>query len=224
VLGYQLPDGKAYTGDVRRQTSAGTVLGGGDVIWQELPDEKGTINGDVGNEDRQTLGNAQPSWYAGWQNTARYKDFTLSFSFYASVGGLVYNENNRNRALYATTNVTPDPYFVYNMWKYPGQHTDVYRRGNYTYNTRRGGSYFLEDATFIRLQNVRLTYNLKKSWTKVANLTNVQLYTYGNNLLTWTNYSGFDPEVNQTSVLKPGNDTGRYPRKRELGFGVNVAF
>ncbi|GHT71858.1 SusC/RagA family TonB-linked outer membrane protein [Bacteroidia bacterium] len=224
VLGYQLPNGKAYTGDVKRQASAGTVLGGGDVIWQELADEKGTINGDVGNEDRQTLGNAQPSWYAGWQNTARYKDFTLSFSFYASIDGLVYNENNRNRALYATTNVTPDPYFVYNMWKYPGQHTDVYRRGNYTYNTRRGGSYFLEDATFIRLQNVRLTYNLKKSWAKMANLANAQLYIYGNNLLTWTNYSGFDPEVNQTSVLKPGNDTGRYPRKKELGFGVNVAF
>ncbi|MDR3061444.1 MAG: TonB-dependent receptor [Dysgonamonadaceae bacterium] len=224
VSGYQLPDGTAYAGDVKRQTSAGTVLGAGDVIWQELADEKGAVNGDVGNEDRQTLGNAQPSWYAGWQNTARYKDFALSFSFYASVGGLVYNENNRNRALFATTNVTPDPYFVYNMWKYPGQHTDVYRRGNYTYNTRRGGSYFLEEATFIRLQNVRLSYNLKKSWVKAAHLANAQLYIYGNNLLTWTNYSGFDPEVNQTSVLKPGDDTGRYPRKKELGFGINVAF
>jgi TonB-linked SusC/RagA family outer membrane protein len=224
LLGYQLPDGSSYSGEVKQQTSAGTVLGAGDVVWQELPDEKGVLNGDVGNEDRKVLGNAQPDWFAGWQNTVRYKDFSLSFSFFASIGGLVYNENNRTRALYSTTNVTPDPYYVYNMWKYPGQHTDVYRRGNYTYNTRRGGSYFLEDASNIRLQNLRLTYNVKKAWLQKIQLSNVQVYTYGNNLLTWTNYSGFDPEVNQTSVLKPGNDTGRYPRKREMGFGINVTF
>jgi TonB-linked SusC/RagA family outer membrane protein len=224
LLGYQKPDGSSYTGDVKQQTSAGTVLGAGDVIWQELADAKGSINGDVGNEDRQVLGNAQPSWFVGWQNTLQYKDFTLSFAFYGSIGGKVYNENNRTRALYSTTNVTPDPYFVLNMWKYPGQNTDVYRRGNYTYNTRRGGSYFLEDATFIRLQNLRLTYNVKKAWLQKVRLNGVQLYTYGNNLLTWTNYSGFDPEVNQNSVLKPGNDTGRYPRKREIGFGINVTF
>jgi hypothetical protein len=126
--------------------------------------------------------------------------------------------------VYATTNVTPDPYFVLNMWKYPGQQTDVYRRGNYTYNTRRGGDYFLEDASFIRLQNVRLTYNFKREWIRTVLLKNLQVYVYGNNLLTWTNYSGFDPEVDQTKVLKPGSDNGRYPRKREMGFGINVAF
>jgi TonB-linked SusC/RagA family outer membrane protein len=224
LLGYRMPDGSAYTGSVKQQTSSGSVLGAGDFIWQELPDANGVVNGDVGNEDRQTLGSGQASWFAGWQNSIRYRDFTLSFNFYASFGGHVYNEDKRNRGVYATTNVTPDPYFVLNMWKYPGQQTDVYRRGNYTYNTRRGGDYFLEDASFIRLQNVRLTCNVKKEWIRKALLKNLQVYVYGNNLLTWTNYTGFDPEVDQTKVLKPGNDNGRYPRKREMGFGINVAF
>lgn len=224
LSGYLLPDGSVYNGVVRQQTSGGSVLGAGDLIWQELPDANGVVNGDVGNEDRQILGSGQAAWFAGWQNSFRYRDFTLSFNFYASFGAHVYNEDKRNRAVYATTNVTPDPYFVLNMWKYPGQNTDAYRRGNYTYNTRRGGDYFLEDASFIRLQNVRLTYHFKKKWIRKALLQNLQLYVYGNNLLTWTNYTGFDPEVNQTSVLKPGNDNGRYPRKREMGFGINVAF
>jgi TonB-linked SusC/RagA family outer membrane protein len=224
LLGYQHPDGSAYTGTVKQQTSSGSVLGAGDFIWQELPDANGVVNGDVGNEDRQILGSGQADWFAGWQNYFTYKDFTLSFNFYAGFGGHVYNEDKRNRALYATSNVTPDPYFVYNMWKYPGQNTDVYRRGNYTYNTRRGGDYFLEDASFIRLQNVRLTYNLKRRWLQKIFMHDLQLYVYGNNMLTWTNYTGFDPEVNQTSVLKPGNDNGRYPRKREMGFGINVTF
>jgi TonB-linked SusC/RagA family outer membrane protein len=224
LQGYILPNGASYTGTVKHQTSNGTVLGGGDFIWRELPDDKGVINGDVGNEDRQVLGNGQPSWYAGWQNSFRYKDFNFSFSFYASIGGYVYNEDRRTRAIYQTTNVTPDPYIVYNMWKYPGQNTDVYRRGNVNYNNRRGGDYFLEDASFIRLQNVRLTYNLQKRWARKVSIQNFQVYVYGNHLLTWTNYSGFDPEVNQTSVLMPGNDPGRYPRKREMGFGINLSF
>jgi len=224
LLGYQLSDGSSYTGEIKQQSAAGTVLGAGDVIWQELPDEKGIINGAVGNEDRKVLGNAQPDWFAGWQNTVRYKDFSLSFSFCASMGGLVYNESERIKAEYSGTHMTPSPYFVYNLWKYPGQNTDLYRKGNYTYNTRRGGSYFLEDASYVRLQNLRLTYNMKKAWLQKIQLQNVQLYTYGNHLLTWSNYSGFDPEVNQTSVLKPGNDPGRYPRKREMGFGINVIF
>jgi hypothetical protein len=52
----------------------------------------------------------------------------------------------------------------------------------------------------------------------------LNVYVYGLNLLTWTEYKGFDPEVGQNSVLKPGNDPGRYPRRREIGMGLNISF
>ena len=50
------------------------------------------------------------------------------------------------------------------------------------------------------------------------------IFVYGTNLLTWTEYTGFDPEVGQRSVIKPGNDPGKYPRKTEIGVGLNISF
>ncbi len=224
LLGYQTPDGKNYTGEIKKQSSSGSVLGGGDLIWQELPGENGEINGEVGNEDRQILGKGHPTWFSGWNNQISYKNFSLSFSFYASFGNVVYNEAVRSRTTYATTGATPRPHEIYNFWKYPGQITDSYRRFNFDGNTRRGGDLFLEDASFIRLQSIRLTYRINKDIVNKLFLDNVNVFVAGNNLLTWTNYSGFDPEVSQTSILKPGNDNGRYPRNRVLSLGVNISF
>jgi hypothetical protein len=55
-------------------------------------------------------------------------------------------------------------------------------------------------------------------------LDGVTAYVYANNLLTWTNYTGFDPELGGGNVLNPGKDSGAYPRKREIGFGINLNF
>ncbi|MGV8093272.1 MAG: TonB-dependent receptor [Mangrovibacterium sp.] len=224
LLGYTFPDGTTYTGEVKKQSSSGSVLGGGDLIWQELPDENGIINGEVGNEDRQILGKGHPEWFGGWSNQFSYKGITFSFIFYGSFGNYVYNEAVRSRTTYATTGATPRPHEILNFWKYPGQITDSYRRFNFDGNTRRGGDLFLEDASFIRLQNVRLGYRLNQEWLKKTFMNDVQFTFTGNNLLTWTNYTGCDPEVSQTSILKPGNDNGRYPKKRTFSIGVNVSF
>ena len=225
LMGYTLPDGSTYTGVVRQLTTAGVVSKGGDVIWQNVPDAKGDLNGDIGDEDRQFLGHGQPRWSLGWSNSFNYKAFSLSFNFYGNFGNKVYNDNRRNLASFSNSNTTPDAYFIYNMWKYPGQFTDTYRGGDRTTdNMRRGGSHYLENGSFLRLQSVRLGYQLPKQLTKKAAMQNMNVYVYGNNLLTWTDYTGFDPEVGQRSVLKPGNDPGRYPRKREVGVGANITF
>ncbi|MGV8091173.1 MAG: TonB-dependent receptor [Mangrovibacterium sp.] len=223
VLGYSNPDGTPYTGPVKQQEVAGGTIGmGGDVIWQELPDKNGVINGIVDAEDQRILGSGHPQWFAGWDNFVRYRNFSLSFSFYGSFGNKVFNHFIYDKTTYVTTNWGPSPYTQRNFWKYPGQITDAYKRGNFNYNARYNSSYFLEDASYIRLQNARLNYILPAK--KMFFIDKLELYVYGNNLLTWTNYSGFDPEVAQGSVLNPGNDTGRYPRKREIGFGINLNF
>lgn len=82
---------------------------------------------------------------------------------------------------------------------------------------------FLEDATYIRLANLRFSYTVDRKLLSKTPLRSVQAYVYGNNLITWTNYSGFDPEV-KASVLQPGKDDSSYPRSREFGFGINVGF
>jgi TonB-dependent starch-binding outer membrane protein SusC len=71
---------------------------------------------------------------------------------------------------------------------------------------------------------VRFGYSIPPRIARKCFMQDLNAYVYANNLLTWTNYTGFDPEVNQTSVLKPGKDAGRYPRRREIGLGVNITF
>jgi TonB-linked SusC/RagA family outer membrane protein len=225
LLGYTTPDGKPYTGVVKQLTTNGVVSQGGDVIWQNLPDAKGVYNGDIGNEDRQFLGHGQPRWSMGWSNYFTYKQFSLSFNFYGNFGGSIYNQNRRNLASFSNSNTTPDSYFIQNMWKYPGQITDTYRGGDKKAdNMRRGGSQYLEDGSFVRLQSVRFGYKLPEKLSNKVAMKVLNIYIYGTNLLTWTDYTGFDPEVAQNSVLKPGDDTGRYPRRRELGMGINITF
>lgn len=225
LLGYVLPDGTPYNGLVKQLTTAGVVSKGGDVIWQDLPDSKGEYNGDIGNEDRQFIGHGQPRWSIGWNNSVSYKGFYLSVNMYGNFGGSVYNDNRRILASFSNTQTTPDSYFIRDMWKYPGQVTGTYRGGDRSAdNMRRGGSQFIENGSFVRLQSVRLGYQLPSKISSKAKMRSLNLYVYGTNLLTWTEYSGFDPEVAQRSVIKPGDDPGRYPRRREFGMGLNVSF
>lgn len=225
LTGYKTPDGKAYTGDVKQLTTNGFVSKGGDVIWENLPDGKGELNGNIGNEDRQIIGYGQPRWSLGWSNTLNYKRLALSFTFYGNFGNSIYNENRRNLASFSNSNTTPEPHFIRNMWKYPGQITDSYLGGDKTAdNFRRGNSQFLEDGSFVRLQTARLVYSLPPHLLRRLHMQQLNVSVYGNNLLTWTDYTGFDPEVSQRSVLKPGEDPGKYPRRREVGLGLNVTF
>jgi TonB-linked SusC/RagA family outer membrane protein len=225
LLGYTNPDGTTYTGTVRQLAAAGVIAKGGDVIWENRPDSRGVYDGNIGNEDRQFLGHGQPRWSLGWSNNITYKKFALTFTLYGNFGNKVYNENRRNLASFSNSNTTPDAYFIYNMWKYPGQITDAYRGGDRTTdNMRRGGGQYLESGSFVRLQSVRVSYMVPSRISMKALMRSVNVYIYGLNLLTWTAYSGFDPEVGQNSVLKPGNDPGRYPRRREVGMGLNIQF
>jgi hypothetical protein len=83
---------------------------------------------------------------------------------------------------------------------------------------------WLEDGSFIRLAYLRLTYTLKPKFAKRLFMQGLNAYVYGSNLVTWTNYSWFDPEFSSGDPLQIGQDGGRYPRRREVGVGLNVNF
>ena len=223
-MGYTLPDGTAYTGTISKKTTNGVVSMGGDIIWAEVADKNGNIDGDVSSNDRQILGSGQPKWNGAWSNDLTYKKFNLSFMFVGTFGNMIYNEFARVRNNQTSTSTsTPTPFAVMNTWKYPGQETPMNTLMNAAAdNMRSNSSYYLEDGSFIRLQNVKFGYSFNTKWIKKLYLTSLDVYCYASNLAIWTNYSGYDPNVAQNSVLTPGKDTGRYPFKREFGFGINI--
>lgn len=220
---YETAKGETYTGEIGQMKANNTVAKGGDVIWDDLDHD-----GVIGDSDRRILGNGMPVWYMNWSNYLNYKNFSLSFSFYGSFGNKIYNQLRRSMLQNNTSNITPLGKDCYALWKYQGQVTNVYAATNATSGVNNGrelSSMYLEDGDYIRLTNARLAYRLDSKISKKFLVSDLQIYVYGNNLLTWTQYSGYDPSsISNSNVLRPGQDNGRYPTAREIGFGLNINF
>ncbi len=217
--GYTL-NGKAYNGHINQLKTQGNVLKGGDMIWAN--NNRDSV---IDDADRVPLGNAQPKWIAGLSNQFSYKNFSLSFNIYVSWGGLLYDRGRQQLNTNATSNVTPDPEYIRDSWWHQGDVTKwAVAKNNGMGNARELSSQYLEDASFIRLRNVRLSYTLPQNIMSKAKMKGATVYLYGNNLLTWTNYFWYDPEIAFNNALQMGQDNGRYPRKREFGAGINLNF
>ena len=90
--------------------------------------------------------------------------------------------------------------------------------------TRYTHSYFVEDGSFLRLQNVTVGYTLPSELTKKVGISKLRAYVTGSNLFCITSYSGYDPEVNIQKGLTPSVDYNTYPRSRSYLFGLNMTF
>ncbi|WP_333574385.1 SusC/RagA family TonB-linked outer membrane protein [Sphingobacterium sp.] len=214
-------NGSDYQGTVHQLYAPDGKLKGGDAEW--LNNKKDSL---INDEDRMILGNATPNFYFGLMQTFRYKRFTLNVLFNGSFGGEVYNALLQ-RQNYPTNTGAGSPDMVYNVWRKPG---DVAKYPNYVERNNRGNlktnqnSLYIEDATFIRLSSARLAYTFDPQLINRLKMKGLTAFVYGSNLLTWTNYRGYDPEFSTNNPLTPGEDDGRYPRRREFGFGVNINF
>ncbi len=223
VAEYYELDGQKYSGEiVKKKNSDGSVLLGGDTEWEDVNND-----GFIDENDRAIIGNSQSDVYLGFVNTFTYNKFRLSFIINATVGGQVYNQFKQNLTNFANNGNPSLPEAIYGAWTKQGDvSTYPYYPDKNTRGSQRGGgnSYFLEDASFIRLSNARFTYSLDSKYAKKVFAKNLSAYVYGVNLVTFTNYTGYDPEFTPSSGLTPGDDTGRYPKRRELGFGLNIGF
>ena len=192
----------------------------GDIRFVDVNGD-GTING----SDRTIIGNPNPNVYGGVTNTFGYQGLELSFFFQGSFGGDIYNQNRM------TTEGMQDAFNqstrVLNRWTPENPNTDVPRAvfGDPNQN-RRLSDRFIEKGTYVRLKNLTLAYNLPGALTRKALISNVRLYVTGQNLITWTNYSGYDPEVSADpfSATGFGRDYGVYPQARTYTAGLNVTF
>ena len=183
-------------------------------LYENLNGDKNAAGRDVINaSDNQILGSPYPDLYYGFSPTIRYKRLSLS-SIWAGVSGALLN----NRNLVEMVNPgTPNQYNKLKsaMTYYPRPSLDAATE-------HRSSNRFIEDASFFRLRNVRLDYSFNFSKSKVIKTLNV--YVSAQNLLTWTDYSGYDPEVNtfNGNDLRQGVDLGSYPSAKTYNIGFTL--
>ena len=216
LLGYSI-DGAVYDGEVMQMTSAGTVLTGGDIIWEDLDNDF-----DITAADRQVIGNGLPDFFGGFSNDLKYKNFRLSFLFDFSYGQDIYRRWDEARNDLNSSLETPGPDRIEGAWREQGDVTVYPRLNRVNQNRGRPNSFFVTPGDFVKLRYIRLNYDLSPSFLKrVKGIGKVSLNLAVNNVLTWTNYIGFNPELgNRGNPLTPGQDNLRYPNDREFIFGL----
>ena len=177
------------------------------------------VNGDgvVDFTDRTNIGNPQADFYMGFNISATYKNWDFTSYLYAEIGKDMVR--NFERFL---PNVNKPAYYL-DRWTGAGTSNSVPRLTNDATNNKLFSDFFVEDASFLRLQNVQIGYNFSSNTLEKVGLSKVRLYTSINNLFTLTKYTGFDPTVNG-GAIGAGIDSGTYPSARQFLLGLNVTF
>lgn len=226
VFSHYTLGGKPYEGEVKQKTLPnGTPFRGGDINWGELNPKY--RDGQIDDKDRGILGNAQPILTGGISLTLRYKQVTLSASSYFSFGGKIYNfaRYNQDKSSMQAWSTTPSINWVENFWIRPGDNVQYPRPYSDSFQNDRGPtSLYIEDGSFFKIRNIRVTYRFKRTVIERIKMKGLSLYAYVQNPLTFTSYSGYDPEFSNFSALQIGMDTNRFPRSREFGLGITANF
>ena len=199
-----------------------TLTRPGDIMFEDL-------NGDgrITADDQTILGTANPDFYGGITNNISAYGFDLSFFFQFSVGNFVFN--NTRAFSEGMNSIFGQAGTISNRWTPDNQTTDVrYRRAVFQdpNNNRRVSDRFVEDASYLRLKNLSLGYNIPGNVMSKIGMTKGRIYVSGQNLLTFTNYSGFDPEIStfgETNTA-PGTDFLTFPQARTMIVGLNLGF
>ncbi|MBK0370230.1 SusC/RagA family TonB-linked outer membrane protein [Flavobacterium agrisoli] len=198
----------AYTGNATPKA--------GDRLYKD-------INGDgafTTAADRTSIGDAQPDFIFGFTNTFTYRGFELSTLINGSVGNKILNGNAQALELYngqqnASTSAS-----------------DAWTPTNPSTTTPRAkldpapvfSDRFVEDGSFVRIKNITFSYNLPKKFSEKLLLNAVKFRVIGENLFTFTKYTGYDPEVTNGTTISPGTDTGIYPATKTISGGLIITF
>ena len=216
----QNPDG-SYTlkSTVPDNGNARDIIKPGDIKYVDQNGD-GTIN----NNDMTMIGRAYPIHTGGFGNDFTYKGFTLSVFLQWSYGNDVMNANRiALEGNYAGRAVNQLASYA-DRWSMDNQSSTNYRAGGYGprgyYSTRT-----LEDGSYLRIKNVMFSYDLPQKALKKMHMSKAQIYVSLQNLYTFTNYSGLDPEVSTFhTALTPGFDYSAYPRARVYQLGLKLGF
>lgn len=192
----------------------------GDQRYKDLDGNKVLDDNDV-----QVIGNPNPKFTAGLNNTFQYKDFDLTIFLYGSYGAKIYN---------ATRMLTER---MDNQWsnqlstvldRYTAENTggNMPRFNKWSNYNLRVSDRYIEDGSFLRIQTLSLGYNLPAALMSKAKLAAARIYVSCQNLHTFTSYSGYNPDLGSinNNVLLMNIDQGRYPVPRTVTIGANIDF
>ena len=200
LAAYQLLDPNAQKGDLKYVDTDG--------------------NGELNNNDKVYKGSYQPDFEIGFNIDANYKNFDFSVQFYAVSGNTIYNgqkqyaySTKRHRDLvYSWTDENPTS-------NIPTPRSNIEHP-----NVQTSTDYFLEDGSFIRVRNIILGYSLSNKLLDKIGVENFRFYINAQNPITWTKYSGFDPEVGSSNPFNGGLDRGNYPVTANYSAGISITF
>jgi TonB-linked SusC/RagA family outer membrane protein len=190
----------------------------GDIVFDD-------VNGDgvITADDRTRIGDPNPDFVGGFDNSFQYKQLSLRIFFQYSYGNDIYNgtrvyiESLKGEDNQLTT--------IEERWKQPGDETYIPRATSTDpNNNNRASSRFIEDGSYLRMKEATLTYEFKPETLSKTPLKRLKLFVTGGNLLTFTNYSGMDPEINYAgdAIIRSGTDFFTYPQPRRVIFGINI--
>lgn len=223
--GYQIAGVFQNADELQNLPTRGTEGGPGDLRFADLNgrDENGELTGEpdgvIDEADRTVLGSPIPDFIYGFSFNARYKGFDLVVDFNGQSGNEIYNEKKA---------------FRFGNYNFETSYLDRWT-GEGTSNfeprvTNAGHNYipserFIEDGSFLRLRNITLGYTFPKELLGRANIQNLRIYVGGTNLITWTDYTGYTPEiVNANNPFDTGFDSGIFPIARTYTVGINFSF
>ncbi len=188
----------------------------GDVRYRDL-------NGDgiINNDDRTVIGSPIPDHFGGWDNTFRYKNLGLSVFLTYQIGHDLYNYGRQNSEF-----LTRDYYE--NFWS-PNRPSGTLPRpasGMAFHNNTVVSSRWVEDASFVRIRSVNLSYSIPEILTRKLKMSGVVFNLNATNLFTFTKYKGYDPEVSGRGLgaLNTGVDLVGFPQARVFTVGLNAKF
>ena len=178
-------------------------------------------DGKINVADKHYIGDANPLFTAGMTNTISWKGLSLSFLLTSSVGNDIYNASKIEMiGMYNAGNQIKD---VLRRWRVPGQVTDIPKAGEL--DNLKASTRWIEDGSYLKVKNITLSYDITHPALRKANISRIQPYITLDNMITFTNYTGYDPEMSQyTSATSMGIDWGTYPCVKTVLFGVNIEF
>jgi TonB-linked SusC/RagA family outer membrane protein len=225
-------------------TVSGATLMPGAIKYKKIADDGTLVIG--GDEDKTIIGDANPLHTGGFSLNAIYKGFDAAVFFNWSYGNDIYNAN---RVLFTTGYESSRRYMNIldemnssNRFMYidPATGEDIRMQPerlivlnenatvhSSTNSRARLTSYAIEDGSFLRLNTATIGYTFPSEWTRKAFIQSLRIYVTGYNLFIWTNYSGYDPEVDSRrsqGPMTPGVDFSAYPRSRTFVAGINLTF
>ena len=184
----------------------------GDVRFADL-------NGDgaITDADRTDIGNGTPDWTFGMNFNADWRGFDFNMFFQGVSGADVFDATYRTDVFSGNY-----PTWMLGRWTGPGTSNKYPRMGANTNNNWNMSDLYVYDGSYLRLKNISLGYTLPRTWTQKVGISRFRVYVMAENLITWTKYHGFDPEIG-SGGRSLGIDKGIYPQARIWTIGFNLS-